>query len=397
MKRKAEILLDIKDLRADIKELMDANKDVPVELVNQLNSLMTDYENIKDEKINVKSEVKVMDIKKIVNLAMHESFTKNAISDEAKENGIKMAVGTPGQVEAVDTRGGVLIPIQMLPFKELRAKYTDLSKYFGHQPVVTKTGWMPIDKYQGSAVIDGAGTVTYKPAQELVNFDELSEIDKKHLAFDKVEFSAKDYGCIIPLSLQVLRDAEADLLGLVGKSFVRRDVMLDNAKILAALGNATQTKAVDLTASNAKSIEVIDAVKTAYNKTLTWEYGQKAIIIVNQTMYDVLDKIKDDNGNYIMQPVAGDPTRKQIGGHEVVVVDNFIMADTKASGTITSNIFVVSAEDFLTIFDRQELEIAYSYESGFRTYSVDTRAVVRKDHVVVDELAAVKITVKMAE
>lgn len=314
--------------------------------------------------------------KKLLNAVVCKTLLGKSLNEFEQEfsNRIKNAVGATGMVEAENDRGGVLVPIEMLPYQELRNQYSGLRPLVDVIPTSTKSGWIPVSYYNGSENYGDA----------LIAFDELSEITQDDLKFSKLEFKVKDYGLVIPISRQLMQDADADVMGIVTSNFVRRQVMLENSKITDIMNSTTQTD--DITTDS-----LYVGLKKAYNQTLIRQYGLNSVIVTNQTGLQMLDSALDKNGNFILQPMVTDQTRLMIGGHEVFVLDNAVLPDDESKGT---PIYVGDLKQAAAIVDREALEIASDYSAGFTKNAIMMRAIARMDFLTKDTTAIVKLNVK---
>lgn len=385
------------ELKAELKELLD--KAEAHLSAGELKEAQALKESIEEKKLAISEALKAEKIEKTEKGGKKLMFEKKMSTQKALNMAVKAhiagkeipenvkmevaadfnGVGNYGHMDGEDydgSRGGYLIPIEMLPLKEIQGMYPTLRPYVETITTATRTGWLPISKYNGSE----------NYADALIAFDELDEISKANLTFGKLDYKVKDYGLIIPVSRQLIEDATSDVLGLIARNFLRRQAMLENAKILEILDSTTQTATVDTTASAAA---LFIALKTAYNQTLVREYGRAAKIITNRTGLNMLDTAVDNEGRFILErDVRPDVEPFSIGGHTVIVLDNEALPDDETNGTpfYVGDFFSAAA-----IVDRKALEIASDASAGFTSNSVLVRAISRFDFLVKDIDAIVKI------
>ena len=68
-----------------------------------------------------------------------------------------------------------------------------------------------------------------------------------------------------------------------------------------------------------------DGIKDLENNTLDPLIENSSSFITNQSGYNILSKVKDADGRYLIQPNPTNPDIKMIGGHTVnVIVDKFL-------------------------------------------------------------------------
>lgn len=273
-------------------------------------------------------------------------------------------VGTPGQVESTDGKGGYLVPAQQFEeIKELKRTQVSLKNLCTVIPVTSNHGQMPIE-----AGADG----------ELTNFDELSEIVKHDIDFSQITFKTADYGDIIPISNTLLADEAANLTSFVGKRFVKKAINTENKKILEILKTATKKTGTDYKALN-----------TALNKELDPAVSANAVIITNQSGFDWLDSLEDGNKRPLLTVDLTNPTQKLFKGRKIVV-----LKDTLLASQPTKKLFYVGdVAEMIYFFDREGLELAVSKEAGFTTNATLLRAIERFDVKKVDSEAVVFVEI----
>ena len=303
------------------------------------------------------NQVPEADAKKVANRAFNKSILGISLTAAEMKHMPQVvdAAGTPGQVGATPGKGGYLLPEEQFNrLIELRRGLVALKEYCEVIPVSRRSGSVPV-------LLDDSS--------ELTNFDELNEITQKDIDFSQVAFGVKDYGEIIPASNTLLDDIDIDLVGVIGRRFMRKAVRTENTKILTLLKTLT-----------AKAITDYKGIKTAINKDLDPALLDGSVIVTNQDGFDYLDQITLESGAPLLQPVLTDKTKKQFGGYEIVVLSNAQLA------TATNKIpfFVGNISDFAKFFDRKQVTIDASEHAGFTKNALFLRAIERFDVVKAD-------------
>ena len=274
------------------------------------------------------------------------------------------APGTPGQVGATPAKGGYLVPEeQIAQLHEYRRAYVALKDLCNVLTAASTTGKMPT-----------IGTETGK----LIEFEELNDINKDDLDFGQVTYSIKDYGDIIPVSNQLLQDADIDLMSVIGQRFARKSINTENGVILDLLGTLT-----------AQSVSNWKGISKAINVTLDPAISASAKIVTNQDGLQYLDELTDTNGRPLLTQSLVDPTRYVFRGKEITVVPNSLLN----SGTKTIPMYVGSFSDYLAFFQRLGVELAVSTDAGFVQYATMIRAVERFGVVVDDKDAVISLSI----
>lgn len=366
MKKSVELRKDAEAMRNKIKNLKLENK---IEEAHGLLQSLKDIENkIREaeleESLDAGGNKKPLVNKKEMNInrIYNRVLLGKSVSEE--EMAFLNAAGTPGQVEATDGKGGYLVPTeQFTQIKELRRTLVSLKTLCNIVPVTSFKGTMPIEK-------DGTG--------ELIAFEELNEIDQSDVDFAQVAYNTADYGDIIPISNTLLADEKANLITYIGKRFNKKAVNTENKKIIALLNTLT-----------AKPVTDYKGIITTLNKDLDPAISQNAVIITNQTYFDILDQMEDKQGRPLLTVSLQDETKKLFKGRPIIVLlDTLLpMKATKAP------VFVGDMVEFATFFDREGLELAVSSEAGFTKNATLIRAIERFDVKKVDGKAMVYLEV----
>ncbi|MCF2672899.1 phage major capsid protein [Fusobacterium varium] len=367
MKKSVELRKEAEEMRNKIKNLKAENK---IEEAHGMLQSLKDIENkIREaeleESLNAEGgEKKPVTNKKEMNInrIYNRVLLGKSVSEE--EMAFLNAAGTPGQVEATDGKGGYLVPTeQFTQIKELRRTLVSLKTLCNIVPVTSFKGTMPIEK-------DGTG--------ELIAFEELNEIDQSDVDFAQVAYNTADYGDIIPISNTLLADEKANLITYIGKRFNKKAVNTENKKIIALLNTLTP-----------KTVSDYKGIITTLNKDLDPAISQNAVIITNQTYFDILDQMEDKQGRPLLTVSLQDETKKLFKGRPIIVLlDTLLpMKATKAP------VFVGDMTEFATFFDREGLELAVSSEAGFTKNATLIRAIERFDVKKVDGKAMVYLEV----
>lgn len=263
-----------------------------------------------------------------------------------------------------DADGGLLIPKdQETQVIELARDYSSLRDLVYVEPVSTLTGTRVIE-------VDGE----YTPFAEVTEGSKISDIENGD--FKAIPYSCKTYGGILPIPNNLLKDNKGNLLYHVSKWFAKKKVATENKLIGDSLSTFSKT-----------AMKGIDDIKTVLNKTLDPAISANAIVVTNQTGFNELDKMKDTDGNYLLQPDPTKPTQKLLKGRPVKVYPDKVLAnDTTKAPVIIGNF-----KRAITLFDRQLLTVDSTNigAGAFETNSTKVRGLLRMDVQKFDEKAIV--------
>lgn len=357
MKKSTQILAAIAAMREEIQNLRDENKiDEAHDKLEELKNLNSELEvelalEEEEEKALELNGSQVQVAEEIdENVIFNKQLTGKRLT-AAEMTHVKNTPGTPGQIEHDEERGGVLVPEeQSLQIEEFKRADVSLKSLVNVISVQSFKGKFPM-------ATDQKG--------ELIPFEELTELEQTEVKFKSLSWEVKDYGVIIPLSNTFLEDVRINIIDYIGKQFAKMAVNTENRLILEALKTMTTGKK--------KTGKGVDDLKTVMNVDLDPAIAQNAKIITNQSGFDYLDKLKDNQGNYVLQPVVGDATRKALVGREVVVVPDALLTGTKGALPF----YVGDLSQGINYFDRKGYEIAVSDQAGFTKNATLLRCIER--------------------
>ena len=285
---------------------------------------------------------------------------------------VHRAVKNEGMTEGTPADGGLIVPsdIQTMIREQMRA-LNPLSELFTVETVSTNTG---------SRVRDTAPTNGFTKVAEMGT---ISKDDKP--AFAKVEFTVEDYALIVPVSNDLLKDTDQNLLAYLSRWLGKKAVITEN-KLLLTLLTALDGSAASITESGA-----LKAIKKLVNTTLDPIFGVSASFLTNQSCFNFLDSLEDSNGRPLRQINPADRTQYMVGGRAVHVVSDAVLPNKT-----TAPLYVGDFKSFGTLFRRQAMEIASTNVGGnaWNTNSTEVRAITRLDAKQFDAaaVAAGKIT-----
>lgn len=270
-------------------------------------------------------------------------------------------IGSPGMVEGTKEKGGYLVPEeQMKEIREYRKAYTALKDFAHVQHANSTSGKMPT-----------LGDETGK----LVAFEELNSIQQSDFDFGQLKYEIKDYGDIIPVSNQLLDDADVSITGIIGQRFARKAVNTENDEILKLLKKLT-----------AEAVTDAKGIMKVLNVSLDPAYYANTRILTNQDGFQWLSELEDEHKRPLLVPDVAAPDTYRFRGKEIIVVSNGTLPTT----TKKVPFYIGSFADYVAFFERAGVEIAVSQDFLFDKYATALRCVERFG-VVADDKDAVKL------
>lgn len=222
-----------------------------------------------------------------------------------------------------------VIPVDRITKPEKQPEtVVDLRQHVGRVPVTTGTGSYPILRANKNKMTSVA---------ELAKNPALANPE-----FTKVNYEIETYRGYIPVSQEALDDSDIDLGGLVAEHIQRQSLNTSNAAIAAKLQTAT-----------AKTVTDIDGLKDIVNVTIDPAYNVK--FIASQSFFNELDKMKDNDGRYLLQQDVTVASGYKLLGREVVVMADDVIG-TAAGNKVA---FVGDPSLFVKFFDRQQASVRW--------------------------------------
>lgn len=227
------------------------------------------------------------------------------------------------------TDGEVLIPEELLQAYKKPVDQVDLKQYVRTVKVNSKTGSLPVIKRAEG---------TMNTVAELAANPELAKP-----TFTEVKYNVNTYRGYVPVSQEIIDDADYDVTGLIAEAI--------NDQTLNTTNKAIATVVKGLTA---KEVTGVDGLKDLINKEIKKVYNVK--LFVSASLYAALDKLKDKNGRYLLQDSITAASGKMLLGKEVVVLDDDVIA--AAAGEMKG--FVGDLAAAVTYFDRVQTTVRWT-------------------------------------
>ena len=201
-----------------------------------------------------------------------------------------------------------------------------------------------LDLVKRVQVNSGSGKypVIKKTDSKMASTDELKanpELGKPSIS--EIDYSIKTYRGYIPVSQEMIDDADYDIMSIVEDEVFNQGENTELSLIAAVLKTATPANAAGF-----------DGIKDIYNKKLKSIY--KASIVVTQSMFAALDKVKDKDGRYMLQTDVASPTGYSFGGKTIYTVD-----DTVFGNEGEMKFFIGDISEFVGLFDRSQVSVKW--------------------------------------
>lgn len=264
------------------------------------------------------------------------------------------------EVRDLDTTNtSVVIPEEVVnDILELKQESYDLSQYVTLKKVGTKSGSFPVAK-RNTAI--------------LATKDELAEIaDVTEDMFINVDWDVQTRAGKIALSNELVEDSAIDIVAEVKKQLQRMVVGTNNQNIINLLKGFTKVTGTS-----------VDDIKKVFNVDLDPALNKS--VIVNQSMLNYLDTLKDAQGRYLLQPDLQAPSGKSLFGAPVIVVSDALLPNEGTQSSPQFPMIIGDLEEAVGVFVRNQVTAEWQ---KFDYYSEGLSIIVRNDYKVIDPNAA---------
>src|SRR5690625_3950076 len=266
--------------------------------------------------------------------------------------------------------GFVVIPEEIITqILTLKEKEFNLDQYVTVKSVANGSGKFPVVRQSEVAALPEVAELEENPALAVKPFYNL-------------RYEIKTYRGYFRVSREAIEDAAVNVLGELMTWMARSIASTRNAAIVKAIKEGTPGKEGETLTFETVEATGIDGIKDAINLNLKPNYEHN-VAIVSQTAFATLDKLKDKQGNYLLQPDVKEPTQKRLLGAFVVVLPDEMIGEESSNTIIIGNL-----KDGIVLFERSR------YQAGWTDYMHFGEALmvaVRQDVRILDEKSTIVI------
>ena len=263
------------------------------------------------------------------------------------------------------TTSGVqaVIPEEVVtPVLQLKTSKYNLAQYATVKTVSAGSGHYPIAKRNNTAV--------------LATKEELADIaDVDANMFEDVKFDVKTRAGKIALSNEVIDDSEVDIVSEVKNQLQKLVDNTDNKNIMSVLTGDTFKKETASTTDDLKKIFNVD-LDPALNKT--W--------FVNQSGFNYLDTLKDNEGRYLLQPNPAAASGFALFGAPVVMISDAVMPNN-SDGSFP--MIIGDIAEAVAVFRRNQVTAQWD---KFDQFAQGLSVIVRNDYQPISSDAVINIS-----
>ena len=237
-------------------------------------------------------------------------------------------------------------------------------------------------------VTTNKGQRTFKKRTQQTGFVKVAEGGKIGAGvtpqFERLSYEIEKYAGYFPVTNELLSDSDTNIVGTLTAWIGNESRITRNKLILTALGTKEKTP-----------IKTLDDIKKALNVTLGQAFKPTSRIVTNDDGLQWLDTLKNEKGEYLLQPSPVDPMQLRLcAGATTIPVTVIPNADLPTAETKIP-LIIGDLKEAVKFFDRNQMSIMSSNIASIGTlnaYEMDMtlfRAIEREDCVLKDKEAFV--------
>ena len=349
---------EVSDLNAKLNTaVLDDNfsKDKFAELKEQRDNLTAQRDAIKDQL----DEARAMEVK---NMKSEDKKPLNKKELDIKDQFVKdfKNMVTSGKTGAGN--GGLTIPddIQYAIHKLVR-QFATLQNLVNVESVTTMTGSRTYEKLSDITPMSDLDDETAA----------IPDMDDPELTL--IKYAIHRYAAIQTVTNSLLKDTVENILAWLSDWVAKKVTVTRNSKIIEAMGKPAKKP----------TIANFDDIKDLENNTLDPALMPSASFVTNQSGYNVLSKVKDAQGRYMLQRDVTQPDVYRLDGKTITVVADKWLPDISGAHPL----YYGDLKQGITLYDREHMSLL-STNIGAGAFEHDlykVRVIDRFDVEVIDD------------
>ncbi|EGQ3351226.1 phage major capsid protein [Staphylococcus pseudintermedius] len=269
--------------------------------------------------------------------------------------------------------GFVVIPEEIVTdILKLKEVEFNLDKYVTVKKVTNGSGKYPVVRQSEVAALPEVEELAENPELAVKPFFELAYDIKTRRGYFRI-------------SREAIEDSQINVLQELKLWLARTIAATRNKAIIDVVQNGGPGEKGGTTKLQSVEANGIDGLKDAVNLNIKPNYEHN-VAIVSQTMFAKLDKLKDKNGNYLIQPDVKEASQQRLLGAKVEILPDEMLGDKGNEKLIFGNL-----KDALVLFDRSQYQASWT---DYMHFGECLMVAVRQDVRILDYKAAIVIDYK---
>lgn len=334
-KKLLELLDKINNKKVEVRSLVDQGKIEEAKAAkDELKKLQDEFDILKDI-----DDTAVTNLENNTNKGVNFNQKKDSVKEfaDAARKGFRNSMN-----EGTAADGGYTVPEDIQTrINERRTAKTSL-----------------IDLVDVENVTTNKGSRTFKKRTQQTGFTKIGEGGKLSAGstpqFERMSYEIAKYAGYFPVTNELLEDSDANITDTLVTWIGDESRVTRNKIILDVIDQKAKT-----------TIKSLDDIKEALNVTLGQAFKQTSCIVTNDDGLQWLDTLKNDRGEYLLQPSPADPMKMVLcaGATTVpvkVIPNDDMPSDTTTKGTTKIPVIIGDLKEGIKFFDRKRLTLITS-------------------------------------
>lgn len=334
-KKLLELLDKINNKKVEVRSLVDQGKIEEAKAAkDELKKLQDEFDILKDI-----DDTAVTNLENNTNKGVNFNQKKDSVKEfaDAARKGFRNSMN-----EGTAADGGYTVPEDIQTrINERRTAKTSL-----------------IDLVDVENVTTNKGSRTFKKRTQQTGFTKIGEGGKLSAGstpqFERMSYEIAKYAGYFPVTNELLEDSDANITDTLVTWIGDESRVTRNKIILGVIDQKAKT-----------TIKSLDDIKEALNVTLGQAFKQTSCIVTNDDGLQWLDTLKNDRGEYLLQPSPADPMKMVLcaGATTVpvkVIPNDNMPSDTTTKGTTKIPVIIGDLKEGIKFFDRKRLTLITS-------------------------------------
>lgn len=278
-KKLLELLDKINNKKVEVRSLVDQGKIEEAKAAkDELKKLQDEFDILKDI-----DDTAVTNLENNTNKGVNLNQKKDSVKEfaDAARKGFRNSMN-----EGTAADGGYTVPEDIQTrINERRTAKTSL-----------------IDLVDVENVTTNKGSRTFKKRTQQTGFTKIGEGGKLSAGstpqFERMSYEIAKYAGYFPVTNELLEDSDANITDTLVTWIGDESRVTRNKIILGVIDQKAKT-----------TIKSLDDIKEALNVTLGQAFKQTSCIVTNDDGLQWLDTLKNDRGEYLLQPSPADPMK----------------------------------------------------------------------------------------
>lgn len=294
-------------------------------------------------------------IKNIKGLLRNDPKIVNLVTSSLDEDGNRIGLTIPQDIQTA--------------IHQLVRQYDSLEPYVNVEAVTTQTG---------SRVYEKWSDIT--PLEDL-DSEEAAIADNDDPKLTLIKYNIRRFAGINTATNSLIKDTAENILAWLSQWIAKKVVVTRNQEIIK------QMNAVPKKPTIASFDDLIDMVNTSVDPAIK----STSLLMTNTSGFNVLSKVKNAMGDYLLQPDPKQPGVYQILGKRVVEIGDRWLPNAGTQSTPAFPIYFGDLKQAVTLFDRENMSLLTTDigDGAFRHDQTKIRVIDRFDVEATDSEAFV--------